>query len=1458
MAMENSAALPSDVTKETSSNSKEDLASFDAGKEQKGGDEVAQDRKEDSEKTKDAADPEGVFVDAENAADDVNSASQGAVDASLLVLRKASEDAEDEDVMEDENGSVESYDSALERIAVASTGDPASPEFPSSPVFQPAETPQQIALRQLNLWHSGIASLDSTLLENISRAELRTRVAQIAQSQGLSSDSEDVEHVYYALLPLVEAKESKNVEDEAESESKGTNYAIAGDGGDNVDESKVGGDNVDESRQEVSSSKAESKVDDGGENVEESTTDIAPSHPEANGNMETEQSDMSDMQQVESLQGEQVQNSDIINEALTTSPDTISERSSYEDPLKENSTNLNVGRAEDTATETQKTKNENYEPEPEVIEWDDNESDAEDLGVSNAEGPPAEDIQSKETVDLDNVVGSQQQENENQDEAQSSVVEDEDKDMDLLPRDAVVDRSEEKKEVGIGLEEASNTEVSKEDPAALASNAQAEFEPDDKPDDRPVGIKEVSENFTMDNSGAAGKDKEASGDDTGTKLVADERPSSDAVAERDVKYSPKELGADDGKAEASNTGSVDSKEQVSVRADDLKSSKEETLESTTVDASEVNKGNGIEEPPAAEKSKLEDNETLERELAPEKNDLVKEKDTPKLDDAMDASAKGAPAAAASAASAEEKSKESPPINVSVKGEDSEKDIRSETKASTAPANDSASSLGVAGPTLPVRPAGLGRSVPSLEHAPRAVQRTGGVSASTRQATESNEDNQSSTDVTEGNEDAREKLQMIRVKFLRLAHRLGQSAHNVVVAQVLYRLGLAEQLRGGRGSGRSGAFSFERASVLAEEQEAAGADDLEFGCTIMVLGKSGVGKSATINSLFDEIKSGTNAYSPATNKVQEIVGTVHGIKLRVIDTPGLLTSFTDQRRNERIMSSVKRFIKKSPPDIVLYFDRLDMQSRDYGDLPLLRTITDTFGSAVWFNAIVVLTHASSAPPDGANGVPVSYEMFVAQRSHVVQQTIRQAAGDMRLMNPVSLVENHAACRRNRAGERVLPNGQVWKPQLLLLCFASKILAEANSLLKLQDNTPTKPFGVRSRVPPLPFLLSSLLQSRAQLKLPDEQVGTDDDESEDESDYEAESEGEEEYDDLPPFRRLTRDELKLLDKEQRKTYAEELEYREKLFMKKQLKDERARKKELKRRLAALPKEAVQYVEENYEEENASASVPVPMPDMALPPSFDSDNPTYRYRYLDAANQWLVRPVLETHGWDHDSGYDGLNVEKMFVVSKKIPVSVSGQVTKDKKEANLQMECAASFKNGEGKVTQAGLDIQTIGKDLAYTLRSETRFDNFKRNKTTCGLAVTLLGDTVAAGMKIEDRLLVGKRVKLVFNGGALTGRGDVAYGGSLEATIRDKDYPLGSFLSTFGLSVMDWHGDLAIGGNLQVQCKLGKTMTIVRGNLNNRRAGQVSIRVSSSEQLQIALIGLIPLLRTFINNRVLSSN
>ena len=637
-----------------------------------------------------------------------------------------------------------------------------------------------------------------------------------------------------------------------------------------------------------------------------------------------------------------------------------------------------------------------------------------------------------------------------------------------------------------------------------------------------------------------------------------------------------------------------------------------------------------------------------------------------------------------------------------------------------------------------------------------------------------------------------KLQSLRVNLLRIATRLGQSPRNTVVAQVIYRLELAEQLKSGKKqpaapAGRGSTTSFDRAVALAERKEKNdGADsDLGFTCTILLLGKSGTGKSSTINSLLGENTAAADAFRAETKKVRMVEHKMHGMTLRLIDTPGLQPSSSDISYNSKIMADAKRFTRRHKPDIVLYFDRMDQPARvDLADLPLLKTITATFGASVWFNAIVVLTHGSSAPPDGQNGQPISYEMYFAQRSHVVQQIIRQAAGDMRLMNPVALAENHPMCRTNRAGERVLPNGQVWMPQLLLLCFASKILTEANSLLNLQEQNAkaAKAAAQQQKVPPLPFLLSNLITSRKPFKL----VGDDDDEYDDASDiilgapspYDVPKDQQEEM--LPP-----------------------------------------------------------------------KQVAVPAPDPQLPPSFDGESVGHRYRFLEPTSQWMVRPIVEAHGWDHESGIEGFSVDKGFVVFNKHPGNMSGQLTKDKKDSNVGFEGGVSVHHTKKLVTTTGVDVQTVGKQLAYTARGETRWKFCAVNKIAAGLSASLVGGALALGTKLENRWKVTPGAKLVVSAGAVSANKDVAYGGNCEAILRHSDDPGNPNSSTVGMSFMNWRGDVALGGNAMSSITLGRdTQLTARANLNSRGAGQLTLRATTNERLQLASLGLVPLLAALI--------
>ncbi|GLT70511.1 hypothetical protein SLA2020_425860 [Shorea laevis] len=740
------------------------------------------------------------------------------------------------------------------------------------------------------------------------------------------------------------------------------------------------------------------------------------------------------------------------------------------------------------------------------------------------------------------------------------------------------------------------------------------------------------------------------------------------------------------------------------------------------------------------------------------------------------------------------------------------------------------------------PAGLGSSLGNMKPAPRSHH----PNLFTFPTTMTGRD--SEVNLSEEEKKKLEKLQQIRVKFLRLVQRLGHSLEDPIVAQVLYRLALVA------GKPNSAMFSLDSAKNTALQLEAEGKEDLNFSLNILVLGKTGVGKSATINSLFGEEKASIHAFEPATDAVKEVTGMVDGVKITVIDTPGLKSSAMEQRDNRQVLASIKKLTKRHPADVVLYVDRLDTQARDLNDCPLLRSITSSLGSSIWRNAIVTLTHAASAPPDGPSGSSLSYEVFVGQRSHVVQKSIGRAVGDLRLMNPglmnpVSLVENHPSCRKNRDGQKVLPNGQSWRPQLLLLCFSMKILSDASSLSKPQEPIEHKKlFGFRVRSPPLPYLLSWLLQSRSHPKLATDQGGDNGDFDIDMADFSDsdQEEDEDEYEQLPPFRPLNKAQLAKLSKEQRKAYLEEYDYRVKLLQKKQWREEIRKMRVMKKKGKPVVGEYGNLGEAADQEDGAPASVPVPLPDMILPPSFDADNSAYRYRFLEPTSQFLARPVLDTHGWDHDCGYDGVNLEHSLAIMNRFPVAIALQLTKDKKEFNIHLDSSVSAKHGENGSTLAGFDIQNVGKQLAYILRGETKFKNFRKNKTAAGFSVTFLGENVATGFKLEDQIAVGKRLLLVGSTGTVRSQGDSAYGANLEVQLRDADFPIGQDQSSLGLSLVKWRGDLALGANLQSQFSIGRGSKVaIRAGLNNKMSGQITVRTSSSDQLQIALVALLPI-------------
>ncbi|XP_059627842.1 translocase of chloroplast 34, chloroplastic-like [Cornus florida] len=197
-------------------------------------------------------------------------------------------------------------------------------------------------------------------------------------------------------------------------------------------------------------------------------------------------------------------------------------------------------------------------------------------------------------------------------------------------------------------------------------------------------------------------------------------------------------------------------------------------------------------------------------------------------------------------------------------------------------------------------------------------------------------------------------------------------------------------------------------------------------TILVMGKGGVGKSSTVNSIVGERAVAISAFQMEGSRPVMVSRSLAGFTLNIIDTPGIVEGGCV---NDQALDIIKRFLLNKTIDVLLYVDRLDVYRVDNLDRQVVKAIADSFGKEIWSRGLIVLTHAQLSPPDG-----LSYDDFFSRRSEALLKVVRLGARikkqDMQGSSiPVVLVENSGRCNKNESNEKILPNGTAWIPSLV---------------------------------------------------------------------------------------------------------------------------------------------------------------------------------------------------------------------------------------------------------------------------------------------------------------------------------------------------------------------------------------------------------------------------------------------
>lgn len=185
---------------------------------------------------------------------------------------------------------------------------------------------------------------------------------------------------------------------------------------------------------------------------------------------------------------------------------------------------------------------------------------------------------------------------------------------------------------------------------------------------------------------------------------------------------------------------------------------------------------------------------------------------------------------------------------------------------------------------------------------------------------------------------------------------------------------------------------------------------------LLVGRTGVGKSSTINKLMGMELAATSRRKATTLDVEFYDNEINGIKFTVVDTPGLCDELPEEGNDYKYLELISSKVKHID---LLWFVTPIYEARIRSDeLNGIKIITEAFGKNIWKHSIIIFTFADKADDD--------YIVQLQERTEDIREAIAKYT-ELEIANNIPSVAVD-----NRKSE-ITPDGKNWVAELYTQAF-----------------------------------------------------------------------------------------------------------------------------------------------------------------------------------------------------------------------------------------------------------------------------------------------------------------------------------------------------------------------------------------------------------------------------------------